>query len=380
MKIACIAPSTLPSETANSVQVMKVCQALTQLGYDACLFVPSGQPTDFEQLKSHYGLENEFEIRWLKATPALRKLDFAWNAVARAKRERFDLVYTRLVWVAVFALRQGLPVILEMHEIPAGQFGPRLYRHYLKMRGKKLTVFITHALRELIEANLAVKHIPVQSCIAPDGVDLERFEKLPPAVEARKALGWSESFTAVYSGGFYPGRGVENLYELAKAFPQVQFVWIGGKPAQLQDWQQKLDGDNVRNVILSGYIANRQLPLYQAAADVLLMPYQRRVAGNSGGDIAQVTSPMKLFEYLASGRAILASDLPVLHEVLNESNAVFYPPEDRVQMRQQFSRLLHNEPFRNKIALQAKMDAQQYSWKRRMQAILDRFSLNQTEP
>jgi glycosyltransferase involved in cell wall biosynthesis len=57
------------------------------------------------------------------------------------------------------------------------------------------------------------------------------------------------------------------------------------------------------------------------------MPYKSKVAGNSGGDIAQVTSPMKLFEYLACGRAILTSDLPVLREVLSENNAAFYPPE-----------------------------------------------------
>ena len=59
-----------------------------------------------------------------------------------------------------------------------------------------------------------------------------------------------------------------------------------------------------------------------------MMPYGKMVAGSSGGNIAEVSSPMKMFEYMASGRVILTSDIPVLREVLNENNAVFYIPED----------------------------------------------------
>jgi glycosyltransferase involved in cell wall biosynthesis len=376
MKLACIAPSTLPSETANSVQVMKVSQALTQLGHKVCLFVPSGQPTPFDKLRSHYGVKTEFEIRWLKTNPSLRKIDFAWQSVHLAKKEHFELIYTRMLWVALLALHQKLPVILEMHELPGGRFSPRLYRYYLSMPGKKLTVFITRGLQEQIETTLNIRHPAAQSCIAPDGVDLERFVDLPSASEARRMLGLNETFSAVYSGGFYPGRGLENLYELAKHFPQVQFVWIGGKPAQLQKWQQKLSEESIQNVVLAGYIANQQLPLYQAAGDVLLMPYKSKVAGNSGGNIAGVTSPMKLFEYLASGRAILSSDLPVLHEVLNETNALFYPPEDTSKMLSQFQKLFSDNSLRNSLSAQAKKDALKYSWKQRMQNILDIFIQN----
>ncbi len=58
------------------------------------------------------------------------------------------------------------------------------------------------------------------------------------------------------------------------------------------------------------------------------MPYEREIGISSGGGhSAQVSSPMKMFEYLAAGRAIVASDLPVFREVLNERNAVLCPPE-----------------------------------------------------
>lgn len=374
MKIAYVAPSTIPSETANSVQVMKVCQALTQLGNQVHLLVPAGKPSSFSDLQHHYGVNAEFQISWMKASPSLRKLDFAWNAVSAARRQHADLVYTRLVWVALIALKRGLPVVLEMHEVPGGRFSPWLYRRYLSSRGKKLTVFITRALQQLIETNLHLRHKESECCIAPDGVDLERYADLPDAPSARQTLGLQEQVTALYSGGFFSGRGIENLYALAQRFPDVQFVWIGGKPAQVSEWQQKLSSTGMKNVFLTGYVANSQLPLYQAAADILLMPYQRKVAGHSGGDIASVTSPMKLFEYLASGRAILTADLPVLREVLSESNAVFYPPDNLDAFSSQFDRLVRDPSLRQRLANAARQDARRYAWKERMQLILSKFS------
>jgi glycosyltransferase involved in cell wall biosynthesis len=370
MRIAYIAPSNIPSETANSVQVMKVCQALTQLGHETHLFVPGKTFSDFQTLKTHYGLITEFPITWVPFVPVMRKIDFAWKSISMAANENSDVIYTRLLWVALLAGLRHFPVILEMHEVPSGRVGPFLYRFYLKQKNKKLTVFITAALKTLIEARNGVVHYVKQSFIAPDGVDLERYKNLPSAKEAREQLGLPERFTAVYSGGFYPGRGLEILLDLAAAYPDVQFLCIGGSPEAVHVWQSKCEAMRLKNLILTGFIANEKLPLYQAAADILLMPYRRQVAGSSGGDISGVTSPMKAFEYLACGRAILCSDLPVLHEVLNVKNATFYPPEDLAGLVQAFAALKNDGSLRKSLSSQARQDVVKYSWKERMKAIL----------
>ena len=243
-----------------------------------------------------------------------------------------------------------------------------------------LTVFITHGLQNEIETQLHVQHAASEAIIAPDGVDLERFANLPSPRDARQALKLPEAPTAVYSGGFYPGRGLEILFDLAKAFPQTNFLWIGGRPEIVEDWRSRVQSEGLTNVILTGYIPNQQLPLYQAAADILLMPYRLQVAGSSGGDIASVTSPMKLFEYMACGSAILCSDLPVLHEVLNDANAVFYPPDDLPSMIAAFTRLLQDAGLRASLGEQAQKDVIQYSWQSRMQKILKHFSTEFLEP
>jgi len=374
MKIAYIAPSRIPSQTANSVQVMKVCQAFTQLGNETQLLVPGAEGHQWSELEEQYGVHTRFQIDWLHARSFLRKLDFNWNAVVKARNNGAEVIYTRLIWAAVFAMYQKLPVILEMHEIPSGKFAPLLYKHYLSLSGKRLTVFITRALQKEIEKKLNIQHRSIETLIAPDGVDLERYTDLPSPDLARKTLGIKNTTTAAYSGGFYPGRGLEILFDLAAAFPQVQFMWIGGKPEILQDWKEKISSAGLTNVILPGFIANEKLPAYQAAADILLMPYRQKVAGSSGGDISSVTSPMKLFEYMACGRAILCSDLPVLHEVLSDDLAVFYPPDDLPAMSAAFSRLLSNEKLRLSLAENTRREVVRYTWRSRMQAILHHFT------
>jgi glycosyltransferase involved in cell wall biosynthesis len=127
----------------------------------------------------------------------------------------------------------------------------------------------------------------------------------------------------------------------------------------------------LQNVIITGFVPNAELPLYQAACDVLLMPYQRHVAASSGGDIARYLSPMKLFEYMACGRAICSSDLPVLREVLSEEIAILLPPEDIDSWVAALRELRDNPDQRNSLANKAQQAAGRYSWDSRAQKILE---------
>jgi glycosyltransferase involved in cell wall biosynthesis len=101
------------------------------------------------------------------------------------------------------------------------------------------------------------------------------------------------------------------------------------------------------------------------------MPYQSQVAASSGGDIARYLSPMKLFEYLACGRAILSSDLPVLQEVLNISNAILLPPDDIETWAQAIKRLQSNPHLCQQLSHQAQQDALRYTWESRASRILE---------
>lgn len=367
MNIVAIAGSTIPSDTANSLQVMKACQALVQIGHSVTLLVPGSQNPSVD-LQKHYGLQTDFPIEWVSSSG--RRM-FRWDSVRRARVLKADLIYSWFPQTAVFGLLSRLPVIFEIHIQPTGLFGPIWHRAFAKVRGLKRLVSITRALVDILERDFQMHFPSDEVVIAPNGVDLERFISLSDPVTARRQIGFREAPTVMCTGHLYAGRGAELFLSLAKSLPQAHFVWVGGRPEDIAVWKQRAESDNVT---FTGFIPNIDLPLYQAAADILLMPYSRSIMGSSGSaDSAAVASPMKMFEYMAAGRAIVSSDLPVIREILNEQNAVFCEPDDIEDWRLKIASLLGNEPHRFELGHQARLDVEGYTWVARAQRIMNNF-------
>jgi len=367
MKIAAIAGSTIPSNTANSLQVMKACQALVQIGQDVTLLVPGSKNTTAD-LKQHYGLQTEFPIEWLSSS---NRRMFTWNSVRWARALDADIIYSWFPQSSAFALLHKFPTIFEIHIQPTGLFGPMWHRLFANLRGHKRLVSITRALVNILERDFQMRFSGDEVVIAPNGVELERFASLPDPVAARRQIGLREAPTVMCTGHLYPGRGADVFLALAKSLPQVQFVWVGGRPEDIENWKQRVESDNVT---FTGFIPNRDLPRYQAASDILVMPYSRSIMGSSGSaDSAAVASPMKMFEYMAAGRAIVSSDLPVIREVLNEKNAVFCEPDEVGDWRLVIESLLNDDARKIELGKQAQQDAQGYTWVARAQRIMNRF-------
>ena len=365
MKIACITTSVIPSNTANSIQAMKVCHTLKELDNDVQLWIPEYAKGDWEELAHVYGLRTAFPVHRLPFLRGLKQYDFSWRAVQEACRWGADVVYTWSLQAAVFAQLRGKAAVMEFHDFPMGKLGPRLFRLYISSNKKKLTLTTTRALADGIEKRYNIRFDPDELQIAPNGVELERYQNLPEPAKARKTLGLQEGLTVGYSGHFYRGRGMDVLLELAKGLPNINFLWMGGREEDIAPWQEELQRLELDNVTITGFIPNSQLPSYQAAADILLMPYNREISGSSGGNIARVINPMKMFDYLASGRAIVASNIPVFHEVLSEENVVFCEPENPQDWIKAVSSLAKNKQKRAQLGRQAKAEAAQYTWKRR---------------
>lgn len=166
---------------------------------------------------------------------------------------------------------------------------------------------------------------------------------------------------------------------LAQALPQFQFLWVGGQEKDLTPWKTQLAQMGIRNVVITGFIPNARLPLYQAAGDILLMPYQREISGSSGGNIVNVINPMKMFDYLASRRVILASDIPIFHEILNDQNCVFCPPEDLDAWSSAILDLASDHSKRKRLADRAFQDAARFSWSNRAKQTLLKIKKLQAE-
>jgi glycosyltransferase involved in cell wall biosynthesis len=377
MKLSLIAPTYLPARRANTIQVMKMAQAMTVLGHQVKVLVPGEtirSGVSWEQVAHHYGLQQRFEIQWLAVHPRLRSYDFGWESIRHARNWGADLIYTRLPQAAAVASSLGVPTIYEIHDLPQGTLGPWLLNRFLKGRGARALVMITAALRKALALkSLVHKNLPL--IVAPDGVDLIRYKNFPSPDEARISLNTafhlpSSAFVAGYTGHLYPGRGTSLILEIATQLPDVDFLLVGGEPLDVERLRVEIHTRSLENITLAGFVPNADLPRYQAACDILLMPYQRKVSASSGGDIAKFLSPMKLFEYLACGRVILSSDLPVLKEILNSQNAVLLPPDEVNTWVTAIQDLRANPEKRTSLAKQAIVDAQRYTWEARAEQIL----------
>jgi glycosyltransferase involved in cell wall biosynthesis len=203
-------------------------------------------------------------------------------------------------------------------------------------------------------------------------VDLEPYADLPSPAQARAQLGLQEGITAGYTGHLYPGRGTDLMFELAGRHPEFQFLWVGGEELAVAQWRKRqMDTAGMSNLQIVGFVDQERLPAYQAACDILLMPYERRVGVSSGGDTAAFASPMKMLEYLAAGRAILASDLPPIREILHEKIARLVPPEDVSAWSQSLRELGEGASRRETLGSAARVEAARHTWRERAHRALE---------
>ena len=374
MKIALITNSRIPSLTANSIQAMKVAQALMQLGHDLRMFAPAEVgPATEETLLTHYGLRLSPRLELLPSIKRLKRFDFIFHAQRAAKNFGAELIYTWLPQSAALGLWSGYPVVLEMHADNSGKLGAWWLRQFWKSDGRKLMTVTTSALRNALERSTNLQFRDEAILLAPNGVELEKYDGLPNPVEARRQLNLPEGLTVGFTGHIYPGRGAELLFELAKEMPQVNFLWVGGTPELVAHWRGELQRAKMTNVTMTGFVKHESIPLYQAAADILLMPYSRSIEASSGQDIAEVINPMKMFEYMAAGRAIVSADLTSIREVLNEGCAVFCEPGEIGDWRLEIEALLADEPRRLALGAQARnaLRVTRLTWLKREEMVME---------
>ncbi|TAK13021.1 MAG: glycosyltransferase [Anaerolineae bacterium] len=369
MKLLIAAPGAIPARTANSIQTMKMAQAFAVGGHDVRVLVPGTTPgVGWEDLARHYGLTTRFEVAWLESPLRLRGYTFAVQANRYARTWGAHAVFTRHPQTAALAARR-MRTILEIHDLPQGRMGPLLFTLFMRARHADRLVCISRALASDLSKTFGFRADEPFSLIAPDGVDLARYADVPEPESARAGLGLRQVFTAGYTGHLYPGRGADLILEIARRMPEINFLLVGGEPAQVADMRARAAA--LPNVKLTGFVPNADLPRYQAACDVLLMPYQPRVAASSGGDIGRYLSPMKMFEYLACARPILSSDLPVLREVLTEDNAVLLPPTDPQPWADALRALAKDPARRAAFSVAARATAEQHTWEARARRIIE---------
>lgn len=297
------------------------------------------------------------------ANPFLATLYYRLTAW-RCRRRGVTLAYCRSYEAAHWLTRQGIPTIMESHGLPQNQQHRQNLPTLCQRASFAALVTITPPLESLFrQQGVAAEKI----LVLPDGVDLERFTAPMAQPLAKQWAGVSpERPLAVYTGHLYAGRGIEEILHAAARLEQVQFLLVGGLPNDVAQWQQRIDRQRLDNVRLTGHVTNGLLPRYLWAADVLLMPYSTRCP------TVDWMSPMKMFEYMAAGRPILASDLPAVRLVLQHGhNGWLVPPDHGDGLARGIAELLAQPERGQRLARQARQDVVPYDWEQRVLKIID---------
>lgn len=376
MQILYVSSSYVPSRRASSVQVMNMCGALAARGHAVTLIAKQSDEPSARGMSDHafYRVPETFAIEKI-VRPKRRGGELAYAAgIARRiaqGRGRIDLVYSRELAGAALAALLGVPMVFESHGVHDERWQRALMRRFVRSRTCRGVIAISEALRaDLAADDLLPRHAPVvvahDSCEAAFGRAPREALASPPRIG--------------YVGNLYRGRGIELVIELARRMPDCQFELVGGSEADIA----RIRGERPpANIVLHGFVAPAMLAEVYAGMDVMLMPHPHSgVVGATGkSDISRWTSPMKMFEYMASGVPMIASDLPVLGEVLGHGvNAVIARAGDADAWQQALTRLLADPALRVKIATRAQQDLRRdYTWQARAARVMIGLGLEPAE-
>lgn len=387
-----IANFRLPTEKAHGLQVIQNCEAFADAGLTVELWVPRRFNTaamrQINDVYTHYGVNPNFAIRYL---PTLDLLPLVPDRVDRVARLVFyiqlltfllavcfrlpftpsGIIYTRDPRMAA-VFRLFVPshrLVYEAHQLAEGRSGTMIQRW--AVRGAGHVISITQPLRDDLLKRSGAAH-KSKFHVAHDGVQHQRFARVPSQDQARQRIGWEpHAFLIGYVGRLHTmqmDKGVGTLAAAVSHLDGATLVIVGGpddRAVALQAHWLAL-GMPQSAFVYVPQVPPDQVPIYMAALDVCVIPTPFVPY------FAYHTSPLKLFEYLASGSAVVATNLPAWSDVLtHEENALLVPPSDDEALTAALQRLRHDPHLKAMLGANGREQVlKHYTWTARANAIL----------
>jgi len=379
MKLSFIANIRMPTEKAHGVAVAKMCAAFALAGAEVELLVPMRKGIIDKNPFEYYGVRAGFKIKYLpcvdflglwwmpkKIAFLIESRSFGLSVKKYLAGNPPDVVYSR----DEFALRrladgETYKLFWELHAVPKN------WNFYKNMAAAMNGfVVLTSAMKKILLA----KGIDEQKIlVAPDAVDLKSFEINKSKEVLRRELGFEENSKLVTYVGRLESMGADKgindlllaMADVQKREPSAGLCIVGGPQNLADDYKKQAAKFGLTNVFFVGYVKPEAVPLYEMAADILVIP------SPWSQFFAYFTSPLKLFEYMAAGRAIVATDLPSVREILDEKTAIIVKPGDPFDMARGILKALCDEEAADFIAANAKEKVKNFTWEKRAQGIVD---------
>ncbi len=361
MKIIYLANIRLPTEKAHGAQIMKTCEALAKAGAEVELVVTNRKSEQADPF-AYYGVEPVFKITRLPVLDTvtwgplgflLEAASFGVVSLLYLLMRRPEVVYSRdelPLWVVSWFFKQS---VWESHTGTYNFFAKRF------LTKQKKAVVISQGLKDFY---LSKGASAAGMLVVHDAIDLATFAQPILKEAARGRLGLPQDKTIVmYVGRLDGWKGTQTLFDAATLLPpNFLVVIIGGEEAQINELKR-----HYPSVMFLGSKPYRELALNEAAADILVLP-------NTAQDTisARFTSPMKLFSYMAAGKPIVASDLPSIREVVDESMVTFFTPDSARSLAESIRTIYEDNASALQRAEKALKEVENYTWDARARSIV----------
>jgi glycosyltransferase involved in cell wall biosynthesis len=366
MRILYFSNSYIPSKNANSVHVMKMCFAFSKFS-SVTLYGSYG--SEAVNPFTYYGLTNKFNIvRYHKTKTFTSSLVYLIATIKSVKVSKDLLVYGRNLLAVLLLSFKRIEVVYESHALPSNLLRVALENFLFRQKSFKKLVVISSALKQDYLAKFPKIHTSM-IIVAHDGADIPAVMLEEPA---KKLI---EEFQDVklhvgYIGHLYKGRGIDMVIKLAYLYTDAFFHIIGGTDEDLNYWQELPNLPT--NVKFYGHVDHYKLPNYFNFLEVLLAPYQLGANQSDGlSNTNRWMSPMKIFEYMSYAKPIISSDIPVLKEVLNDSNSILVSPSNVDEWISALDSLKCKKKRKDLGAKAFKDLKEKYTWEQRAKTILE---------
>jgi glycosyltransferase involved in cell wall biosynthesis len=356
-----------------------MCDAFAGAGIDVRFLHPNNRgPMDsisWSTVSEYYDLANRFGIKTVSSigqsstdASLVTTLSITGSLTARlaldcltGRIDESDIVYGR-DYYGMFLFnefRKLLPdhrqptVVFEHHDTISGHFKNRFFNTI------DHCICLSEALRD--RNYLCFGEDPNRYSVAHHGVDMAPYQGLDER-SARERLDIPiEETVIMYTGQLYPRKGVETLVTAGQELDAIVYV-VGGYEEDID--RIKCTQDVPENVVFTGFIEPSEIPSYQVAADILVAPYTT--------DDLELNSPLKIFEYLAAGKPIVASDRETVREILTDGeNALLFQPGSTDALHDCLDHLLRDTEAATRLQSGASSMADKFSYEQRAKRVLE---------
>lgn len=374
MKLFLIFHGRYPSEKAASLFAAKSAEAFAQKGLEVTLIVPERKGQIEQDSFEYYSVKRVFKIHYLSVIDSFSFLkgsaitfwlsylsfSFACKKYISKNSSSEDIIYSNEITPLALCSKIRGNCFYEMHDFPESKIG--IFGKYLS----QMRWILIHNKWKLEEAKKLFPRIPHSKYLyEPNAVDLKDFDIRISKEEARRNLALpTDKKIVVYTGHLYGWKGVDTLAKCAQLLPNNYLViFIGGTDTDIEKFRNKYE--KTRTIKIVGHVKHSEIPIWQKAADILALPNTAKEKIS-----AFYTSPMKLFEYMASTRPIVATNIPSIREILNENNSVIVEPDDPVAMKNGLVKIGESAELANRLSLRALSDVMLHTWEKRAERII----------